>query len=100
MVRLEIAEIGKPIEIRDKNELGEAEAPALLARTISNGDAVPGVEGDHSAKPPTLRKPGEVLNTPSGVGKVKMPDDPVKAIPPPPSQNPQPLVQPLATPSL
>jgi hypothetical protein len=88
VVRLEIAEIGKPIEVHDKNEMGNAAEPALLARTISNGDAQPTAEGDqHAAHPPTLRKPGEVIEGASNVGKVRMPDDPdapPKALPPPP----------------
>ena len=86
VVRLEIAEIGKPIEVHDKNEMGNAAEPALLARTISNGDAQPTAEGDqHAAHPPTLRKPGEVIEGASNVGKVRMPDDPdapPKALPP------------------
>lgn len=90
VVRLEIAEIGKPIEVHDKNEMGNAAAPALLARTISNGDNQPGAEGQQrAAHPPTLRLPGEEPDTPSAVGKVKMPDDPdatPKALPPPPPQ--------------
>jgi hypothetical protein len=79
VVRLEIAEIGKPIEVHDKNELGTAAPPALLARTISNGDDQSDPTGDKPmTHPPTLRLPGEVLDAPSSIGKVNMPADPPK----------------------
>ena len=86
VVRLEIAAIGKPIEVHDKNELGVTPEPTLQARTIANGDPQPGVEGDNGrAQAPTLRKPGEVLDqttgTAPGMGKVKLPDDPPKQQP-------------------
>jgi len=80
VARLEIAAIGKPIEVHDKNEMGGDTGPTLQARTIVNGDAPPSEEGDeHRANnAPTLRRPGEVLDTPGatpGMGKVKMPTD-------------------------
>jgi len=76
VVRLEIAAIGKPIEIHDRNEMGGSlNEPVLQARTILNGDLqrVPG--GDlGSRRPPTLAKPGEVLDTESAtMGKVLVP---------------------------
>jgi hypothetical protein len=76
VVRLEIAAIGMPIEIHDKNELGgDLNEPVLQARTILNGDEqrVPG--GDLGARrPPTLAKPGEVLDASSAtMGKVLVP---------------------------
>ncbi len=79
VVRLEIAAIGKPIEIHDKNEVDSTPAPALLARTIANGDSVPDPDGDHpTAKAPSLRKPGEVLEGPATTGRVNLPPDPPK----------------------
>jgi len=75
VVRLEIAAIGKPIEIRDHNELGEEQAPTLEARTISNGDVQPGQEQTRNGKPPTLRRPGETTDTPNSVGRVNLPPD-------------------------
>ena len=79
VVRLEIAAIGKPIEVHDKDEIGGPPEPTLEARTIVNGDVQPTAEGDHNGAPaPTLRKPGEVLDGPAnvpGLGKVKMPAD-------------------------
>ena len=86
VVRLEIAELGKPVVVRDQNELGEAAAPALLARTIANGDEVAKPGEGRSARPPTLRRPGEVLDSPSTVDKVNMPPDPPKLL----SSSPQP----------
>ena len=79
VVRLEIAAIGKPIEVHDKNEIGGEPEPTLQARTIVNGDVQPTVDGDRNgAAAPTLRRPGEVLDTQEnvpGMGKVKMPTD-------------------------
>jgi predicted component of type VI protein secretion system len=79
VVRLEIAAIGKPIEVHDKDEIGGPPEPTLEARTIVNGDVQPTADGDHNgAAAPTLRKPGEVLDGPNavpGLGKVKMPAD-------------------------
>jgi hypothetical protein len=87
VVRLEIAAIGKPVEIREKTEVGEPESPSLLARTIRNGDAVMVAGEDRAAsKPPTLLRPDEAPAIHSGVGKVNMPADPPKPIHPPPSQ--------------
>lgn len=76
VVRLEIAELGKPIQVRDKNELGGDQAPVLEARTIVNGDPQPGTDGDRTRPAPTLRKPGdpdETVTQGSGMGKVILP---------------------------
>ena len=78
VVRLEIAALGKPIEVRERNEIGGEPAPALEARTIVNGDeqTVPG--GARAAPPPTLRRPGdpeETGSTAGGMGKVVVPKD-------------------------
>jgi hypothetical protein len=79
VMRLEIAAIGKPIEVHDKNEMGVESEPTLQARTIVNGDVQATADGDGRASAaPTLRRPGEVLDTPQagpGMGKVKMPTD-------------------------
>jgi hypothetical protein len=92
VVRLEIAALGKPIEVHDKNEIGGEPEPTLQARTILNGDVQPTPDGDHGSAPaPTLRRPGEVLDTQQtvpGMGKVKMP-----ANQPPPDHPPQPPTQ-------
>ena len=92
VARLEIAAIGKPIEVHDKDEIGGPPEPTLQARTIVNGDVQASPDGDRNgAAAPTLRKPGEVLDGPNnvpGMGKVKMP---------PPDQQPQ--QAPTASPS-
>jgi hypothetical protein len=80
VARLEIAAIGKPIEVHDKNEMGGDVEPTLQARTIVNGDVQPSEDGESRAatSAPTLRRPGEVLDTPGavpGMGKVKIPTD-------------------------
>ncbi|HEX4156696.1 MAG TPA: hypothetical protein VHY48_13890 [Acidobacteriaceae bacterium] len=77
VVRLEIAALGKPVVVHDKNEIGGEPEPTLEARTIADGDAQPGPDGDRGrAKAPTLRKPGEVLpGTVAGMGKVILPAD-------------------------
>jgi len=75
VVRLEIAAIGKPVEIRDKNELGAEGQPILEARTIANGDPQHDPNGDHAAKPPTLLRPGEKTDSVNSVGKVYLPAD-------------------------
>jgi hypothetical protein len=92
VVRLEIAAIGKPIEVHDKNEIGGEPEPTLQARTIVNGDPQVTAEGDRNgAAAPTLRKPGEVLDSAQnvpGLGKVKMPVDqtPAQQAPAQPAQ--------------
>jgi hypothetical protein len=86
VVRLEIAAIGKPIEVHDRNEITGPLPPALVARTVAEGDAQPDKEeGRPAAAPPTLRKPGEVLETPNTIGKVNLPPD---ATPIPPTPHP------------
>jgi hypothetical protein len=90
VTRLEIAAIGKPIEIHDRNEVDDRPEPSLLARTIANGDEQRNPDGDtgHSAKPPTLLKAGEEGDAPHTTGKVHMPGDDLKPekIPAPPGQ--------------
>lgn len=75
--RLEIAELGKPIEVRDKDEVGRSNQPVLQTRTIANGDAQPSLESGRPGTAPTLRRPGETAELPTGngVGKVKLPAD-------------------------
>ena len=79
VIRLEIAALGKPVEIRDKNEVGGEQSPTLEARTVVNGDQHPGQNGERrsDAPAPTLRRPGdpeETVNAP-GLGKVVVPVD-------------------------
>ena len=78
VVRLEIAALGKPLEIHEANEIGATPGPTLQARTIHNGDDQPDANGDKAQRrPPTLAKPGEKLDTeaPAAMGKVNIPAD-------------------------
>jgi len=75
VVRLEIAALGKPLEIRDKNELGNADEPTLLAHTIANGDVQPGEDTGRKGAPPTLRRPGESEDILHSLHPVIMPAD-------------------------
>lgn len=77
VVRLEIAALGKPIQIFEKNQLGNANEPVLQARKVINGDAQIDPESGRAAvAAPTLRKPGEAApDAPPAMGKVKLPPD-------------------------
>ncbi len=78
VVRLEIAALGKPVEIREKNEAGTERSPTLTARTIVNGDQhAAGEESRAQTGAPTLRRPGENDDTvgKSGMGRVVLPKD-------------------------
>ncbi len=92
VVRLEIAALGKPLEIHDKNEIGGEPEPTLQARTILNGDVQPSEDGDQSqVAAPSLRRPGEVLDGPGnvpGMGKVKLPPQQVPNQQAPAQQSP------------
>jgi hypothetical protein len=67
---VEIAALGKPIEIHDKDELGDFNPPPPT-REVAMGDKAPGDNGK-SAPPPTLRKPGEAAPA-GGSNKVQFP---------------------------
>jgi hypothetical protein len=69
---VQIAALGKPIEIHDKNELQEAEVP-VNTREIAMGDRKPGEEGV-APPPPSLRLPGEAAPA-NAQGRVQYPDD-------------------------
>jgi hypothetical protein len=87
---VEIAALGKPIEIHDKNEMGDYDTSGPV-REVALGDRKP-VDGSGSAAPPpSLRRPGEAAPA-NGPDKVQFPDDkkaggsqPPAAIPPPPN---------------
>lgn len=80
VVRLEIAAVGKPIEVHERNETGEPEGPVLTARTVVNGDVHTSPE-QAQGRGPTLRKPGEDVEAVgrTGLGKVTIPKDSVPA---------------------
>ncbi len=70
---LEIAELGKPIQIHDKDELGGYHVPGPT-REIKMGDLAKGPE-DGAPPAPSLRMPGEAVPAPAagGSGRVQMP---------------------------
>jgi hypothetical protein len=99
VIRLEIADVGQPPVIRDKDET-DGYFAGQFVRQVRLGDAPPtSSKQEHApAAPPTLRQPGEQL--PNAVDKdrelkpVQFPDDEKpKPIPPPPGSNPSQLVQ-------
>jgi hypothetical protein len=102
---VEIAALGKPIEIHDKDEMGGFNSPAPT-REVALGDQ--NNRGEEEGKPaaaPTLRLPGEAA-PPDGPGKVQFPTDTkdtkntkVAPIPPPPSSDQAP-VDPGANPGM
>jgi hypothetical protein len=59
VVQWQLAELGKPIVLHDKNEIGDGDVPVLNQRTIASGDAQPDEEGHIPTQAPTLKKPGE-----------------------------------------
>ena len=71
---VEIAALGKPVEIHDKPEIQDSDIPANM-REIALGDRKPdGPEGTAAQPaPPSLRKPGEAAETPSTQGQVQFP---------------------------
>ena len=73
VTQVKIAALGKPIEIRDKDEMA-AYRPAEVQHEVLVGDTRDGEEKTHAA-PPTLRKNGEPAEqVPNGENKVLFPD--------------------------
>ena len=80
MSELEIAELGKPFEIHNKDEVHGFSAPPPV-REVPLGDRVPGIEDPNvaaAAPVPTLRRAGEAA-PPSSSGKVQLPASPAPA---------------------
>ena len=88
---VEIAPLGKPVEIHDKDEMGDLRDPADT-HVIALGDTDNG-SSDHPATPPTLRRPGDPA-PPNAEGKVQYPKD---NAPIPPSPGTQPADAPPAS---
>ena len=90
--QLEIAELGKPIQIHTRDEVNGFSAPPQ-GKQIQLGDRAPGT-GDATAATappaPTLRRAGEPAPPSGGSGKVQMPTSaaPVGPIPPIPDRTP------------
>jgi hypothetical protein len=83
---VEIAALGKPIEIHNTDEMGGMN-PGPATREVALGDKQPGSE-DKPAGAPTLRLPGEAVPD-GGPGKVQFPtDNKVAPIPPTPTTDP------------
>lgn len=108
VIRVEVAEVGKPPVIRTENEMGDywSTTPAPNVHEVKMGDQDPTAIAQQSAPkaPPTLRKPGETLpqdndkNHPT-MGPVQFPQDTdqkpkVEPLPPPPSQQQGPVMPP------
>ncbi len=78
---VEIAEMGKPIQIHDKDELAGYQDPSLI-HEVALGDRKPGDNENGKAAPPSLHRPDDAddpdapLNTKN---KVQFPDDPKTA---------------------
>ncbi len=95
VVRLEVAALGKPIQIFEHNDVGADHTPTLETRTILNGDTHRAEEtGAAAGAAPTLRRPGEreEQTAAPGLGKVVVPKDtstgaPKPTVTPPPAQN-------------
>jgi len=93
---VEIAALGKPVEIHDKDEMGGMRDPADT-REVAMGDTKDGdKENGHAAPPPTLRLPGEAAPPPSGQGQVQYPKDNSPIPPTPGSQGSDPTSTPTA----
>lgn len=88
VVVVEIAELGKPLDIHDKDEMGGYNPPTPT-REIAMGDQQPGQSSNGQAPPPTLRKPGEAAPAGSS-GKVQFPtvNRPIPPTPSGPSMDP------------
>jgi hypothetical protein len=106
VIRLEIADVGQKLIIRDKDET-DGYFAGQFVHQVRMGDAAPvDTSQEHAPAPaPTLRKPGETLPDvvdPQGQLKpVQMPKDDPKPnpIPPPPGQDTQDQTLPSQNPS-
>jgi hypothetical protein len=78
---VEIAALGKPLDIHDKNEMGDY-APPIPTREIAMGDTKPSDGSSAAAPPPTLRQAGEAVeDIPGAGGKVQYPAQRIPATP-------------------
>jgi hypothetical protein len=91
---VEIAALGKPIEIHNTNEMGDFDPTPT--REVAMGDKDQKGAEDKPAAPPTLRLPGEAA-PPDGPGKVQFPTkSSATPIPPTPTADPGPGTDPGA----
>ena len=79
VVTVEIAAMGKPMEIHDKDEMAGYN-PNGGEHEVAMGDSKPRASGEDDGKaapaPPTLAKPGEAIGVTNAGGRVQFPDDP------------------------
>jgi hypothetical protein len=95
---VEIAALGKPIEIHNTNEMGDFDPTPT--REVAMGDKDQKGSEDKQAAPPSLRLPGEAAPA-DGPGKVQFPTKSSAApIPPTPSADPGPGTDPGANPGV
>jgi hypothetical protein len=81
---VEIAALGKPIEIHNSDEMGDFNVPTPT-REVAMGDQNQRGTEDKPVAPPSLRLPGEAAPS-GGPGKVQFPsNNPATPIPPTPS---------------
>ncbi|MCU1223233.1 MAG: hypothetical protein JWQ42_1326 [Edaphobacter sp.] len=85
---VEIAALGKPLEIHDKDEMGGYSSPDAI-HEIAMGDKTQGEgeSGSTRAAPPSLRQPGEAV-PPGGPNKVQFPTDTRSTSTSPPTSSP------------
>jgi hypothetical protein len=97
VIRLEIADVGQPPVIRDKDET-DGYFAGQFVRQVRLGDAPPTAPNQEHAPTaaPSLRKPGEDLpnavNNDRQLKPVQFPDEKPKPIPPPPGSSPSQLI--------
>jgi hypothetical protein len=92
---VEIAALGKPIEIHNTNEMGDFDPTPTREVAMGDKDSK-GTEEGKQAAPPTLRLPGEAAPA-DGPGKVQFPTKSSAApIPPTPTADPSPGTDPGA----
>ena len=90
---VKIAAMGKPMEIHDTDEVGDA-LPPVVTREIALGDGKLGEEGSHTP-PPSLRQPGDVDTPVNAAGRVQFPEQKKSPTPSPiPSSVPPATVPP------
>jgi hypothetical protein len=95
---VEIAALGKPIEIHNTNEMGDFDPTPT--REVAMGDKDQKGSEDKPAAPPSLRLPGEAAPA-DGPGKVQFPTKSSAApIPPTPTADPGPGTDPGANPGV
>ena len=79
---LEVAELGKPIQIYDRDEMGGF-APPAPTREIQMGDVAAAKDGESTqGAGPSLRLPGEAPVSATGPGRVQLPSQPDSTTPP------------------